>query len=118
MIAVHQSTDTVSLFVQLGTVYIPDAYYYSSLWCIWSFWIALLPDLPRDARPWVHTDDPRNVPIPRQSRILPPSPGKILIEIIVRGVGLRCADIGVAFACLCKRLRHSFEERIPGGAGV
>ena len=78
----------------------------------------MLPDLPCDARAWVDTDDLGNVPIPCQSRILPPSPSKVLVEIIVRGVGLWCADIAVPFADLRKSLRHSFEEGIPGGIGV
>lgn len=76
--------------------------------------ITLPPNRRRIARGRVYTYDVRDIRIPRQGRILPASPGEVLVEIVVGGIGLRGADIGVASTGFAKGLREAFLENIDG----
>ena len=74
------------------------------------------PNRRRAARSRVYTYDVRDIRIPGQGGILPASPGEVLVEIVVRGIGLRGADVGVTSTGLAKGLRKAFLENIYGAS--
>lgn len=72
----------------------------------------MLPDFPNDARIRIYTNDPLDVAVTCQYRVLPRSPCEFLVEIIARGIILWGADISVSLGRFGKGLRQAFQEDV------
>ena len=76
------------------------------------------PDLTRDSCCWIHAYNFRHIIVPGQCRILPPTPGQVLVEIVIGTIVGRRAQIRVTPRSLCKSLGQALLKRVRDDIGI